>query len=181
MRRYHSVITAAAIRVSRQWGNGTPDEIDDIVQEIYLKFCAEKCRILREFHATQQEAIFGFIKVIATNTARDVFRKSHAVKRGTVITQQLTEVSEQIGLSTDMDRTVFLSQLRQLLIAVTQSETGDRDRAIFQFRYRDDMTVDAISKMPGIELTPKGVDAVLHRLIKSMREVVNNPQETKAD
>ena len=82
MRRYHGVISSAAIRVSRHWGSGSPDEVDDVVQEIYLKMCANGGRVLSGFRSTNTDAIYGFIKVVATNAAQDFFRQKAADKRG---------------------------------------------------------------------------------------------------
>jgi RNA polymerase sigma factor (sigma-70 family) len=180
MRRYHAVITAAAARVSRHWGNGTSDEIDDVVQEIYLKLCADRGRILREFRSSQPDAIFGFLKVVATNTARDFYRQKTADKRGAAQTETLTEVSDRVGWLDDLDRRVTLAELQQLLFARTQNENGIRDRAIFQFYYRDGMTAAAIAQLPGVGLNPKGVEGVLHRLTRAIREAVTNAQELGA-
>lgn len=180
MRRYHSVITSAAVRVSRQWGDGSPDEIDDVVQEIYLKFCADQGRVLAGFRSREQDAIFGFVKVVATNTARDFFRHKTAGKRGASRTQALTEIAERIGLPSDIERRITLSEIHRLLVAITQNDNGARDRAIFQFYYRDGMTAQAISQLPGVWLNPKGVEGVLHRLTRTIREAAANPQETGA-
>jgi RNA polymerase sigma factor (sigma-70 family) len=180
MRRYHSVITAAAVRVSRQWGDGSPDEIDDVVQEIYLKFYADRARVLAGFRSPAQDAIFGFVKVVATNTARDFFRHKTAGKRGVQQTQALTEIAELIGKPGDAERQVTLGEINRLLLANTQGENGVRDRAIFQFYYRDGMTAQAISQLPGVGLNPKGVEGVLHRLIKAIRDSAVNSQEMGA-
>jgi RNA polymerase sigma factor (sigma-70 family) len=180
MRRYHSVIMTAAVRVSRHWGEGSPPEIDDVVQEIYLKFYADRARVLAGFHSPVPEAIFGFIKVVATNTARDFFRHKTAGKRGVSQTQGLTGIAEKIGFTNDVERRITLSEINKLLLAKTQNETGVRDRAIFQFYYRDGMTAQAISQLPGIGLNPKGVEGVLHRLTKTIRESVADSQEMGA-
>jgi RNA polymerase sigma-70 factor (ECF subfamily) len=180
MRRYHAVVTSAAIRVARNRGNGTSEEIDDVVQEIYLKLCADHGRILREFRSSQPDAIFGFIKVVATNTARDFFRQKTAGKRGAAQTETITDMSERIGLANDLDRRLTLAELQRLLFARTQHENGARDRAIFQFYYRDGMTASAIAQLPGVGLNPKGVEGVLHRLTRALREAVINAQELGA-
>ena len=54
MRRYHAIIVASALRVSRRWGMGTSEEVDDVVQEIYLKFWADDGRVLSRVSAAPQ-------------------------------------------------------------------------------------------------------------------------------
>ena len=175
MRRYHGVISSAAIRVSRHWGSGSPDEVDDVVQEIYLKMCANGGRVLSGFRSTNTDAIYGFIKVVATNAAQDFFRQKAADKRGAANTDSIPDLSDHAGIFHDLDRKVTLSELHRILIARTQNENGPRDRTIFQLYYRDGMTAAAIAELPGMGLNPKGVEGVLYRLTQSIREAVMNP------
>ena len=179
MRRYHGVITSAAVRVSRQWGDGSSEEIDDVVQEIYLKLYGERRRIFAPFQATHPDAVFGFIKVVATNAARDFFRSKEAGKRGAAVTEALREVLDQTRAPADLERSVSVNELHRLVVEYTQNENGERDRAIFRLYYREGMTAGAISRLPGVELNQKGVEAVLHRLTKAIREAVSraNPRQ----
>jgi RNA polymerase sigma-70 factor (ECF subfamily) len=177
IRRFHVVITAAAVRVSRHWGSGAAEEIDDIIQEIYLKFCADRGQVLAGFRMSQPDAIYSFIKTVATNTARDFYRRQNAAKRGSAVTQTLDEISNCARLPVDIERQVTLGQLHDLLDINTQGENGSRDRAIFRFYYRDGMTAQAISQLPGVRLNPKGVEGVLHRLTSAVRKSVGGTQE----
>jgi RNA polymerase sigma-70 factor (ECF subfamily) len=179
MRRYHHVITAAAVRVSRRWGEGTSQEIDDVIQEVYLKLCADRARILIEFRSSQPEAIFGYVKTVATNLAHDFFRRRGSNKRGLGRTTSLEEVAEH-GSPSDAERRVALAEVERQLIAATQNENSGRDRAIFWFYYRYGMTAQAISELPGIELNSKGVEGVLHRVTRAIRHRLFNPQEPDA-
>jgi RNA polymerase sigma-70 factor, ECF subfamily len=179
VRRFHPLITASAVRVSRRWSNGTPDEIDDVVQEIYLKLCTDRRRILTGFHAPQQAAIFGYIKVVATNIAHDFFRQRSAVKRGVALTSTLDEAS-QSALPDQLEQRLTLEQLDRILIAHTQTENGSRDRAIFRLYYRQGMTAQAISTLPGVGLSAKGVEAVLYRLTKNIRSAMTLTQDKGA-
>ena len=180
MRRYHPVITSAALRVSRRWGTGSSGEIDDVVQEIYLKLCADGGRILGSFRASQPEAVFGYVKVVATNIAHDFFRHQSAAKRGVLQTVSLAESNAQASLPDRMERRLNLAQLDRLLTALTQNENGARDRAIFRLYFRQGMTAQAISELPGVSLNAKGVEGVLYRLTRALRKVISNPQEMGA-
>jgi DNA-directed RNA polymerase specialized sigma24 family protein len=181
MRRFHPVITSAAVRVSRRWGAGSSNEIDDVVQEIYLKFCVDRERILGTFHQVQREAAFSYVKVVATNIASDFFRRRGAVKRGLLHTTVLVDGRELAGLPDDIERRLTLAQLDRLLIAATQTDSGVRDRAIFCLYFKQGMTAHAISLQPGVALSVKGVEAVLHRLTKMIRNAIHDPQGTAAE
>ena len=169
MRRYHPVVTAAAVRVCRRWGSGTREEIEDVVQEIYLRICANQGRILMSFRDSRPEAVFGFLKVTSTNIAHDVFRRQSAVKRGGAHTRSIEEVADLPGAAADLDRGLTLAEVESALVAQTQSENGPRDRQVFLLYYRHGMTAEAIAQLPGIDLTTKGVESLLHRLTKLIR------------
>ena len=178
MRRYHPVITASALRVSRHWGVGTAQEVDDVVQEIYLKLWAHNCRVLAEFQAPQAEAIYGYIKVVATNVAHDYFRRRSATKRGLKQTISIKD-AEWASLPEEMELSLTMKEVDRLLIDVTQHEHGSRDRAIFRLYYRQGFTARNIAQLPGVRLNQKGVEAVLHRLVRAIRGMMDNSQEIR--
>lgn len=178
LRRYHTCVVGAAARVSRRWGSGTADEIDDVVQEIYLKLFAERHRTLGRFHSTDDTAFLTLVKVIATNTARDYYRRKHAERRGASQTTTLAEPPAHIGVQPEQEMHATYADIDRLLRAITQGENGVRDRAIFYFYYRDGMTARAIASLPGVGLSAKGIEGVLHRLKTSIRGMA---QETRSE
>jgi RNA polymerase sigma-70 factor (ECF subfamily) len=182
MRRYHPVITAAAVRASRQWGQGFASEIDDIVQEIYLRICGDGARLLTNFRNPRPEAMFGYMKVVATNIAHDYFRKKTAAKRGARSTSSTEVVGDIPAPFRDLTRQISLAEIDRVLLNHTeQSENGRRDRIVFQLYYRQGFTSQAISELPGIELNSKGVEGVLHRLTKAIRAAIGQTQEMGAE
>jgi RNA polymerase sigma-70 factor (ECF subfamily) len=177
MRRYHPILIAAAVRVSRQWGTGTGEETDDIVQEIYLRMCGEGGRVLVSFRDPRPEAIFGYLKVIATNIAHDFFRKKNAAKRGAEKTASVEQAAHLPAPLEDMDRLLSLSEIDEALEAHTrEKENGRRDRIVFRLYYRYGLTAQGIAELPGIGLNPKGVEGVLHRLTKAVRQSFDQPR-----
>src|ERR1022692_959708 len=80
--RFHRPVSFSILRTAWQWGGAPPHVVDDLVQETYLKLCANKCRLLGEFAAQHPEAIVGYIKTIAANLAHDHFKALHSQKRG---------------------------------------------------------------------------------------------------
>jgi RNA polymerase sigma-70 factor, ECF subfamily len=182
MRRYHLVLTTAAIRVSRQWGRGGSDEIDDIVQEIYLRLCADHARILTSFRDSRPEAMFGYLKVVGTNIAHDFFRRRSAAKRGSEKTARVEEAAAIPAPFHDMERQLSLVEIDQMLLVQTeQKNNGTRDRAVFRLYYRHGLTAQAIAELPGIGLNSKGVEGVLHRLTRAIRHAFGEVQGLGAE
>lgn len=181
MRRYHPLLTSAGIRVSHRWGNGSSQEIDDIVQEMYLKLCADGARILTRFQATTPDSVFGYLKVVATNLAHDYFRKRSASKRGAWRTASLDEVRDVAAAGSDLDQQLALAEVDKLLLSHTQTQNGSRDRGIFRLYYQHGLTAQAIAELPGVQLSPKGVEGVLHRLTKAVRQTLQPKQESGHD
>ncbi|HWF02041.1 MAG TPA: hypothetical protein VHA06_00050 [Candidatus Angelobacter sp.] len=59
-----------------------PSLIDDLVQETYLKLFAGNAAALRRFVCQHENALYGFLKVVASNVVQDHFRCSYSQKRG---------------------------------------------------------------------------------------------------
>ena len=64
--------------------------------------------------------------------------------------------------------------MQALLEHFSSSETYDRDVAIFWFFYEQGYTAKEISFLPNIGLTVKGVEAVLLRLTRFLREALGS-------
>ena len=182
MRRYHAVLTAAAARVSRQWGRGGGDEIDDIIQDIYLHICADHARILARFRDPRPEALFGYLKAVATNVAYDYFRRRSAAKRDEKKKTSVEEAGDIAAPFEDMARRLSLAEIDQALLAQTSgNDNGIRDRAVFRLYYRQGLTAKAISELPGVGLNPKGVEGVVYRLTRAIRQTFGEVQGVGAE
>lgn len=169
MRRYHPVLTAAAIRVSLQRGRGTRDEIDDIIQEIYCHICKDDARVLTGFRDPRPEAMFGYLKVVATNAAHDFFRRSAGIDAE--MTASFDEAAGIPGRFEDLDRRLSLLEIEEMLLALTKDkDNGSRDRTVFRLYYFQGWTTRAIAELPGVRLNSKGVEGVVHRLTKAIRQ-----------
>jgi len=175
VRRFQPLIAASVSRVARRYGGASPALVDDLVQETYLKLCKDNCRCLRDFKATHDEAIFGYLKVIATSVALDYFRARTALKRRDEV-EESGAALEAVTSSASIEQSALLDQLDQRL-AATETE---RDRTIFWLYYRQGYTAKDIAAMPNLGLTQKGVESCLYRLTQSLRGfLTENSQRTK--
>jgi len=177
LHHFHGLIAGVVVRTARRWGSGSPVVIDDLIQETYLKIYADRARILLEFSPTRSDAFYAYIKVITANVVHDHFRSQQAQKRG----QRQTETfHDEAGLAATsggegaevngIHRGIFLKQVDEALCASLAETDRKRDRAIFWLYYRYGLTAPAIARLPSVDLTTKGVESVIHRLTKAVRE-----------
>jgi RNA polymerase sigma-70 factor (ECF subfamily) len=119
--RFHRPISLSVVRIASPWGTAPQQIVDDLVQETYLKLCADKCRLLREFAIQHPEAISAYIKTIAANAAHDHFKALNSQKRGSGETSQFLEDVEpqaqsgSLGGQDAMEREVLLKQIDRCL------------------------------------------------------------------
>ncbi len=78
VRRFHPLIARVVLRVARQWGETSPQAVDDLIQDTYLKICSERERLLGSFTSPHADAIYGFMKVFTANLVHDHFKASRA-------------------------------------------------------------------------------------------------------
>jgi RNA polymerase sigma-70 factor, ECF subfamily len=167
VRRFQPLIASSVSRVVRRYGTHNPALVDDLCQETYLRLCKENCRSLREFEARHDEAIFGYLKVIATSVALDHFRTRTSQKRRSEVEDDGTNIEASVPES-GIERATLLQQLERQL-ASTETE---RDRTIFWLYYRQGYTARDIAAMPQLGLTQKGVESCIYRLTQALRSAV---------
>jgi len=168
VQRFQPLIAANVARVVRRYGPANPVLIDDLVQETYLRLCKDNCRSLRSFQAQHDEAIFGYLKVIAASVALDHFRARGAHKRRGEVEDDGTNLEASTS-SSGIEQAALLQELDQRL----ESTETERDRTIFWLYYRQGCTARDIASMPSFGLTQKGVEACIYRLTQSLRSAVN--------
>lgn len=180
-------ITLSILRIVRRWGL-SPDIIDDLVQETYLKLCADRCQRLHRFATEYPQAIEGYIKTIAINVAQDYIRAQRAQRRGGGEVSQLPEhlepraESAKSGGEQAIEQTVLMSEINRYLELCTDGDSRNRDRIIFWLHYQQGMTANAIAVLPSVGLTVKGVESALLRMTRQVRngiQQVENQQTQK--
>jgi RNA polymerase sigma-70 factor (ECF subfamily) len=173
VRRFRPLIAGTVTRTARRFGECPPHLLDDLIQEAYLKVCADQCRMLRDFRPDTPDAIFGLLKKVAFCVTHDHFRGGYAGKRWTGQREMaLDSYSETIAGSEgppEVEREILIHEIDEHLAAGSEPATGRRDRQIFWLYYRHGMTTRAIAAIPGIGLTQKGVESAIQRLTSQLR------------
>ncbi len=174
--RFHRPITLSIIRTAYRWGEVPQHVLDDLVQDTYLKLCTNKCRQLLEFAAQHPDAILGYVKTTAVNVAHDHFKSLHSQKRGSGEVSQIMEDAEpraasiKAGGQDAIEREVLFKQIDECLDSCLQGHDRDRDRTIFWLYYQQGMSAKAIAALPTIGLSAKGVESVIVRVVRLLRE-----------
>jgi RNA polymerase sigma-70 factor, ECF subfamily len=174
--RFHRPISLSIVRVAHQWGILPQQVVDDLVQDTYLKLCADKCRLLRDFAVQHPDAVLGYVKTIAVNVARDHFKSLHSQKRGSGATGQLLEDVElpapngDLGSQTAIEHQVLLKEIDICLETCSEGSDKERDRLIFWLYYQQGMSAKAIAVLPTVGLGAKGVESAILRLTRLVRE-----------
>jgi len=176
--RFRRPIALSITRIVCQWG-GKPQQIaDDLIQETYLKLCAENCRLLCDFTLQRPGAVLGYIKTVAVNVAHDYFKSLHSQKRGSGVKTQSIEDAEpkahgwSLGGPEAIEREILLKEVDRCLETCTAGPDQDRDRLIFWLHFQQGLSANAIAGLPTVDLTPKGVESAIFRLSRLVREQI---------
>lgn len=171
IRRFNPLISSVVVRLLPT-SKFAKEQTDDIVQDIYLKLCADNYRLLRTFRWTHPNALFGFLKVMTRNAVHDYLRaaafgrKSAAYK---IDPGDTAEPPEPPSTQT-IERAVLLREIDDALNKVAPGEGRARDRMVFWLYYRQGLTARNIAAIPGMELAESGVESILGRLVSAVRQ-----------
>ena len=173
LRRYEKLIAITAHRVARHWiPNPTPDDVADLVQNTLLKVVEEGPRALKRFELRKPDADFGFIKVFTIHSTIDHFKKLGTQKR-TVRLEPLDDalqIADCCESGESIERNMLIRQIDDVLRTELTTENCERDVQVFWLYYRSGLTAQAIADLPSIDLATKGVESLLYRLTRLIRE-----------
>ena len=169
VRRFQPLIAGVVNKCVLRRGRSNPTLVDDLVQDTYLKLCANNFKALRNFEFHHDNALFGFLKVIAANVVEDYYRGFRSQKRSSGLPEEdIEEVRNAVPanprLYQPVEREILVSQIKQCLAELADEPNFVRDYTIFWLYYQHGLTAKAISQLPGIELSVKGVESSLLRL-----------------
>jgi RNA polymerase sigma-70 factor (ECF subfamily) len=174
VRRFHRLIAAVVLRTAGRLGDSSSQTVDDLIQETYLKLCADDFRLLRNFKAHHSDGFIGFVKVVTANVVRDHFKQLRSQRHGANRMQDLPEdfdpaaAEDNEGGPKAIERAVLIQEIEDHLEHLA---SADRDRSIrvFWLYYRAGLSAAAIAALPGIGLNIKGVESLISRITKDLR------------
>jgi len=174
VRRFRPSIFGVVIKTLRRWAAPDRAVIDDLIQDTFLKLCANNCRALRNFDYGHENSFYGFLKKVASNVVQDYIRNAYSQKRGSGREEEeLDKVSDiapaASGFTEEADRRILISEIKACFDQHMHEPNFPRDSAIFWLYYQQGLTAKAISQLPSIGLQVKGVESALLRLIRLVR------------
>ncbi len=184
VRRFHRLIATVILRTADRLGDASRQTVDDLIQETYLKLCADNFRILRSFEQQHPEAFTGYVKVLTANVVRDHFKSTHTQKRGS---GQLTPIEDDfvpaaaegsLGSPKSIERAVLIQEIAHHLALSVTGPDQERNIRIFWLHYHAGLSARAIADLPGTSLTTKGVESILLRITKDLRQRMAEPNST---
>jgi RNA polymerase sigma-70 factor (ECF subfamily) len=173
IRRFQPVIAAAVLRTARLWVEPSRTQLDDLIQETYLKLCENDSHLLSSFRPRHDESIYGYLRVVAANVVHDHFKSALAAKRGARLAHLESDEVDLCDVGEDgferVARRIQLERVDDVLRQVTAGKDQDKKRTIFWLRYRQGFTASEIAAVPNFELTTEGVESMLLRLVMMIR------------
>jgi RNA polymerase sigma-70 factor (ECF subfamily) len=184
--RTQPIIAGVIVKTLRRWWSASPSLVDDLVQETYLKLCANDFKALRELECENEYALYGFLKVVASNVVYDHCRGSCSQKRGCGREEQdleraCTTYADAGRSASRIERQILLQEISECLEARAAGPNLARDCAIFWLYYAQGYTAKAISELPSINLTVKGVESTILRLTRLVREGLTGKTSSSDD
>ena len=140
-----------------------------------MKLCAHNFKALRELECPSEGALFGFLRVVATNVAQDHRRGALSQKRGQGIGEEdLEKAYLYLGTGDlfrrQVEREILLKEIGELLADQCRDSRMVRDRMIFWLYYKVGYSAREIAALPNLHLSVKGVESTLQRMIQQIRE-----------
>lgn len=170
VRRTQRLIANVIINTLRRWSEPTPSLVDDLIQDTYVRLFANDCKALRGIRNEHENAIFGYLKVTASNTTVDYFRQQK--NKPPEVELEATETAMPL-LSDGFDRIEFerlKDKIEECLKWLSSAENYQRDQVIFWLFYEQGYTAKEISLLPNTSLSVKGVESALLRLVRLVKD-----------
>jgi len=178
VKRFQRPVALAVLRTARLWGSRSTDLLDDLVQETFLRLCADDCRLLKGFVPREHDSIVGFVKVIASNVTHDHFRSENSQKHGGLLHRfehpenDLEFLPSMPGPANDAERLLRMQEIDRCLQSLMPDPITDRDRTIFWLYFQQGFSAREIAALPGISISVKGVESSIHRSTQLLREIM---------
>jgi RNA polymerase sigma-70 factor (ECF subfamily) len=157
------VISSGVLRSLSRGSSLNRDLADDLVQDCFLKLCANDFRVLRNFRSGDANALRAYLRAIAASVVADHFRRRES--KPTIDLEEVASVLSSPDPATeDLERNMLLERVEKCL-----STHDVRSRRIFWLYHRQGLTPRSISILPEVQMGISGVETALYRLTVAVR------------
>lgn len=148
VRRYAGLIVAAVRGLAQQEGG----DVEDLVQEVFVRLCKDDFRLLRSYDATRA-SLSTWITIVARSTARDALRRR---RPDSVPIDAVPEAHLKIDAIEPVPR-----------LKLPEALLSPRQREILGMLYDREMDVAEIAAALGID--PQTVRSAHHKAMLKLR------------
>lgn len=174
------VVASTVFTCLSKWRRPGAEEVEDLVQETFLRMCANNLALLRQFRGDRPEGLTALLRTVASNAVWDYWRSQGAQKRGGDAEMvPLEEVGGSLASSASVERIEQDLLLKQVRVCL--SGRPEREQQIFWLYFRHGLTSEAISRIRCVGLSSKGVQSLLHRLTSVVRECLEQKKNLAAN
>ena len=167
MRRYRRLLAGIALDASRRHGAPlTPEEVEDLVQEIW-------CRLYQHWGERLglvggEGRVYNYLVRTTRNAVRDALRTRQAAKRGGDRRRSGSEAWSRARRRADPrpspEERAMLRQWRRLFRRRCRRVTGRRGTAIVERVVLEGWTSRELAAFLGPPLSPSAIDTLVHRV-----------------
>lgn len=161
LRRITPTISGVVYNKVSRWGRPDPGLVQDLVHDTLLKLFDNEKAALRRFEPQHDNAIFGYVKVVACHVVADYKHPRE---------ESLEEGENAIEDEKSSEAEMFLKvQCAEIERCVEKLDATQMEKDIFWFFYRSRYTAKAIAEMPGVNLSVKRVETILARMVRQVK------------
>lgn len=171
IRRFDRLIASVVMRGCHHWNDARSEVVEDLIQQTYLKLCANNLAVLRRYQPRHQNSFLGYLKVVTINVVYDHFRKEHPIDDKT--DELKPDINPARGSQGDDE--IFFHEVDNILRQRGDGPAEERERAIFWLYYRQGLTAKEIAAIPAMNLTVKGVESCIFRLTVYVKKRLLGP------
>ncbi len=146
----HAPVIYGAVR-KRLIPAGRDSEVEDVVQDVFVKICANDFRLLRNYDARKAK-LTTWLTVIATSASIDHLRRNSRQ------TSNIDTVPEQY---------LAVPAKEPAWVKIPDGLLSPRQALIIELLYRHDMTAAEVGKKLGID--PQTVRSMHHKALQRLR------------
>lgn len=158
VRQTAPLVYAAVRRTLRAW-NHTQQDIEDRVQDVYVKLLADECRLLKTYDA-KRASLSTWLTLVARSTTRDALQKRR------IETVSLSDEDAAPGASHPIAATP-LPRSNGIMLPEMDCLT-ERQREVLQMLFEQNLTVEQAAAR--LDVDPQTVRSTKHKALTRLRQ-----------
>lgn len=160
LRRFRPILAGVIFNSLSRWRKPSRELMDDLVHDTVMKIIARDCKALREFEFRHDNALRGFLKVVASHVVEDYRRRSREQEEDSL--DDAPDLQQEEDFAEESEKRLLLRQMDEFLA----TRVAERDLSVFWLFRRQGLTAKQISEQDGIGLKLKEVEYVIWRLTR---------------